>query len=319
MNPADEDHWTYEEFLLKPDFDERFPLVQKQVWHVPYGENPNLKDESRQAAIAMYAPGTAEYIRYVEGRFAPIMKGISVTPQYDRSKHMIIDRRGVPVPLAPADGLTGFAFFDSWSNPACVLGQKTKHNRLVYLDTFYIEGSDIVTLLETLVIPMIESPRWKGACRGWRIGGDATMMNMDQSDRTKSAAKIVEKFFPSCRFEPGPREWRHIEGHLPYVLTHNTAKGNPLILLSGDNRLLDKALSGGWHYRKDNSGKRTSQLPVKDSASHYGDAFASAACRLLPYNLLNFNKETKDAYSQTLQRQRARAMGYITPNSMRGI
>lgn len=312
MNPSDEEHWTFEEFEQKPDTDDRFPLVQKQVWHVPYGENAELKEESRQAAKLMYAEGTAEYIRYVEGRFAPIMKGVNVTPHYDRTRHMIIDRKGLPVPLAPAPGLVGFAFFDSWSNPACVLGQITKTNRLVFLDTLVLPQSDIETLLETQVIPMLESPRWKGVCRGWRIGGDGTMTNMDQSSRLKSAARTVESYFPGCRFEAGPREWNQIEPHLSYVLTHNNYRGDSLILLSGDNKILDRGLAGAWHYRKNNSGQRVGQLPVKDGASHPCDAWANAVCVLLPSRLADMSADTMDKYRAADLRQRRRAQGYAT-------
>ena len=317
MNPADEDHWTYEEFLETPDFDEDFPLITKQVWHVPYGENPHLKEESRQAAMKMYAPGTPEYIRYVQGKFAPIQKGIAVTPHYDRTRHMILAPNGKGWPLIPAGGLVGFASFDSWSNPACTLGQITQTNRLVFLDTLRLEDSDIETLMETMVVPMLESPRWKGVSRGWRICGDATMENMDQSSKNRTAARVVQKYFPGCRFEAGPREWNLIEPQLQYVFTHNDGRGEPLILLSGDNKLLDKGLAGAWHYRKNNSGERSSSIPVKDRASHFCDCLASAVCRLLPSRLEVIPQENMDQYRQADMRQRQKACGYATQGAKR--
>ena len=40
MNPADEDHWTYEEFIEAPDYDEEFPLITKRVWQCECGLQP---------------------------------------------------------------------------------------------------------------------------------------------------------------------------------------------------------------------------------------------------------------------------------------
>ena len=317
MNPADEEHWTYEEFIEADDYDEEFPLITKQVWNVPYGENPHLKDESRQAALKMYAPGTPEYVRYVQGKFAPIQKGIAVTPHYDRSKHMMLAPNGHPYPLIPGKGIVNFAFFDSWSNPACVLGQITPSNRLVFLDTLRLEDSDIETLLETMVVPMLESPRWKGIGRGWRIGGDYTMMNMDQSSKNRSAARVVQKFFPGCRFEQGPQEWNQIVPQLQYNLTHNNADGDSKILVSGDNKLLDRGLAGAWHYRKNNSGEKSNNIPVKDRASHFCDAFASAVCRLLPSSIEDMPQENLDKYQQADMQQRRRACGYAVQGAKR--
>ena len=319
MNPADEEHWTYDEFIEADDYDEEFPLITKQVWRVPYGENPHLKEESRQAARKMYAPGTPEYVRYVQGLFAPMQKGIAVTPHYNRAKHMILAPNGKGYPLIPAPGLVNFAFFDSWSHPACTLGQITQTNRLTFLDTLRIDGdSDIVTLLETQVVPMIESPRWKGIGRGWRIGGDATMENMDQSSKMCSAARVVQDFFPGCRFEAGPREWNMIEPQLQYAFTHPDCDGNPLILLSGDNKLLDRGLAGAWHYRKNNSGERSRKIPEKDSASHFCDCLASAVCRLLPSRIELLPQENLDKYQQQDLKLRQKACGYATRASKRG-
>ena len=314
MNPADEDHWTYRRFIEEPDTLPEFPLVTKRVWNIPYGENKDLNEAARQFAMVAYKDDPASYARYVEGRFAPVYRGIAVTPQYDRKRHMLWqkDRNGndVPALLEPAPGLVGFAFFDSWSNPSCTLGQITQYNRLTFLDTLRLENSDILTLLETQVIPLLESPRWKGKCRGWRVGGDCTMMNMDQSNKMETAAKKVERFFPGCGFEPGPREWKMIEPHLSYVLTHNDSRGEPLILLSGDNKILNKGLAGAWHYAKNNSGERSSSIPVKDKASHPCDGFASAVCRLLPSRLSN-PKMMAD-YRKLDQRLRRRAGSYTT-------
>jgi hypothetical protein len=224
---------------------------------------------------------------------------------------MILDRFNRPIPLEPAPGLTGFAFFDSWSNPAAVLGQITQNNRLIFLDTVRLTQSDIITLLQTKVVPLLESPRWHGKCNGWRIGGDATMLNMDQSNSLSTAAKRVEEYFPGCRFEGGPREWNQKEQHISFILTHNDWEGQPLILLSGDNKLLDRGLSGAWHYKKNNSGERASALPIKDAASHFCDAWADAVCRLLP-SRMSYMKDLLSRYKVMDAKLKQRAANYAT-------
>jgi hypothetical protein len=124
-----------------------------------------------------------------------------IIAQYNRGRHLS------PYKLAPARGLTSFAFFDSWHIPSIVLGQITMANRLIFIDTVKLMGSDIRTLIETMVLPLIHSPKWKDKARVWRVGGDCTMKNPDQSNRQKSAAKVVEEYFPDSMFEPGPTKW----------------------------------------------------------------------------------------------------------------
>jgi len=302
MNPADDLHWTYRVFILEPDVDPEFPLIQKQVWHIPYGENKHLKEESRQAAMRMYKDDPAQYARYVKGQFAVVPLGEKVTPQYNPDRHLS------PNVLEPAAGLESFAFFDSWGNPTCVLGQITRSNRLVYLDTLRLYGADIQTLLELQVMPMLESPRWRGKAKAWRIGGDCTMSNMDQSNRLESAAKKVCRFFPGYHFENGPKTWDAIEQHLPTVLRGSDERGEPLILLSNDNHLLHRALTGGWYYKTNNQGQRISKLPDKKSEySHIGDAWANSICVLLPSRL---SRVPKHRLRQLNIRTRRRADSY---------
>jgi hypothetical protein len=278
MNPADESHWTYHEFIEEPDIDPDFPLIEKQVWHVPYGENPHLKAESRQAAMKMYANSPAEYSRYVEGKFAIIYKGEKVTPYYKRELHLL------PYPAAPVKGLESFRLWDSWGSPCCVLGQRTMIGRLIIYDVCLINGnSDIRTLISTQVNPLINSPRWKDKAKNWRDIGDITMGLRDQSNVEESAKLVVQRAFQN-RFEVGPSTWKLCKQGLDDMFERNgLIQGLPSVQLDPVGaRLLDRALAGGWHYPVDNQGKRTREKPVKDVMSHPGDAFANGCCILRP-------------------------------------
>jgi len=283
MNPADEEHWTHRRFIEEEDFDPNFPLVHKQVWFVPYGENQHLKEESRQMAKKMYENDEAAYARYVKGEFAAVYRGEKVTPQYKRERHLCPDI------LVPAPGLVSFAFFDSWHNPACCLGQITSTGRLTFIDTLRLQNSDIRTLIHTQVIPLLNSPKWRNKPNSWRIGGDFSMKQPDQSNRNESAARVVEEAFrkflklPGIFFEAGPSKWDTMKRHIARALQDGDHRGDSLVLLSNDNRLLDKGLRGAWHYKTDNSGNVLKNVkPDKDVHSHPCDAWANAVGVLLP-------------------------------------
>ena len=309
MNPADEEHWTHRRFIEEEGIDPKFPLVQKQVWFVPYGENRHLKEESRQMAKKMYENDPAAFARYVEGRFAAIYRGPKVTHQYKPERHRCPDI------LLPAPGLGSFAFFDSWHTPACILGQSTSSGRLTFIDTLRLVNSDVRTLINTLVIPLLNSPKWKNKASFWRIGGDFTMKQPDQSNRNESAAKVVEDAFrkllkqPGIYFEAGPSKWETIKRHLAAALQGSDYRGDSLVLLSQNNVLLHKALNVALHYPVDNSGNvRKHAKPEKDINSHPGDCFGNAVSVLLPSVDARVNL---GSYKQAAARTKRRVQSYV--------
>ena len=307
MNPADEGHWTFEEFIMKPDVDDEFPLIEKQVWRVPYGENTKLKQEARQAAMKMYANSPAEYARYVQGQFAVIYTGEKVTPYYRREIHLL------PYEAEPVRGLESFRFWDSWGAPACVLGQVTTIGRLLIYNVCLIEGnSDIRTLITTQVNPLINSPRWKNKAKNWRDIGDFTMAMRDQSNVEESAKLVIQKAFQN-RFEPGPSTWKMVKQGLDDMFQRNgLIQGLPSVQIDPvGGRLLDRALNGAWHYPVDNAGRRTREKPVKDAASHVGDAFANGCAVLRP----SARKADLGAYRQIAKKIQRRAQSYAVGGS----
>ncbi len=284
MNYADETHWTYRRLILEPDDDPATPLIHKRVFHVPYAELASLNQEAMQMAVRVFSHDESARERYVEGRFAEFKPGKDVAPGYKRHIHLC------PHEIIPATGLECFAFCDGWHNPSVVLGQITTERRLIYIDTVRTEGSDIRTLLETQVGPLLFSSRWKNKWRSWRIGGDRSMMNRDQGNINHSASEDVEAFFKQRqfghgiyppRFEGGPSTWREIERTFNYWLVHYSPSNDPMIYISRTNHLLDKGLNGGWHFKIDNSGNIIGTEPVKDEISHVMDAWANSVCVLL--------------------------------------
>jgi hypothetical protein len=276
MNYAEETHWTYRRLILEPDIDPDNPLIVKQVWHVPYSECFGYNEEAIQMASRVFKD-EASRARYVEGKFAEFKPGKGVAPAYRRAIHLC------PAEIIPAEGLECFAFCDGWFNPTCILGQVTTARRLIYIDTVRAEGTDISTLLETQVGPLLRSPRWKNKWRSWRIGGDRTMATPDQGNIRHKASDDVEKFFKQFsggvyppRFEGGPVKWSDLSSSFNHWLLQRDPDNQPMIYLSRTNHLLDKALNGGWHYKVDNSGNIIGNEPVKNELSHIGDGWANS-------------------------------------------
>jgi len=308
MNYAEETHWTYRRLILEPDIDPETPLIVKRVFHVPYAEIQVLNEEAMQMARRVFSHDETARARYVEGRFAEFKPGKNVAPGYRRAIHLC------PSVIEPAAGLECFAFCDGWHNPTCVLGQITKSNRLVYIDTVRVEGSDISTLLETQVGPLLGNPKWKDKWRSWRIGGDRTMATPDQGNINHKSSEDVEKFFSQFghgvykpRFEGGPVTWREIERSFNYWLVHSNQNNDPMIYLSASNHLLDKGLNGAWHFKIDNSGNIVGTEPVKDEISHVMDAWANSVCVLLGSQIV---RVSKGAMKQVTTKMRNRAKSY---------
>ncbi|MDI6752759.1 MAG: hypothetical protein QME78_00005, partial [Thermodesulfobacteriota bacterium] len=302
MNPADEDHWTYPELIEAPEVLPEFPLITKKVWFMKYGENKHLTEVARQTVKVAYKDDPAAYTRYVEGKFASVYRGKKVTPEYNPLIHL------APDPLEPAWGLVSFRYFDGWHNPSCGLGQITTTGRLVFLETVRLEGSDIRTLIETQVIPLLNSPRWKGKAKAWRDVGDFSMKQPDQSNKQENAARVVEDAFGTI-FEPGPPRWEIMKLGIKRALNMNIM-GLPAIVVCPTNKLLHKGLSGGWHYKVDNSGNIVSTLPEKkNEASHICDGWANAVNVLLPTRSMGVNK---DGYRKQAQAAKRRVESYAT-------
>jgi hypothetical protein len=300
MNPAEDDHWTHKRLLEEPDFDPANPLITKKVFMVPYGENKYVTEESRQAVKAAYANDPASYMRYVEGKFAPIYKGKKVTPAYNPLIHLSAD------PLIPAFGLVGWRLWDGWHNPVCILGQTTVIGRQVAIDTLRLEGGDIRTLIRAKVKPLLESPRWKGKCRDWRDIGDRSMMDPDQSNVEMSAAKVIEDELDTS-FEPGPSRFQLIKQGMGRAL-NMMIQGLPAVMVNRGNRVLHRALDGAWHFKTDPSGNIIGMLPEKDEVSHVGDAWGNGICVLLP--VLTWHRKDLAKIRKAAERSRNRAASY---------
>jgi terminase large subunit-like protein len=291
QNPADEDHWT-EELANEPEIYAEDPetgvQIRKEVFRISYGENRYLNPQVRAANRAAFKDDPGKFARYVEGRAAPVKKGKSVTPEYDVLRHYAGNKI---LPIVP--GGIGVRGWDAWHNPCCIIGQFIPPGKLWIHDVCVGENMGVKELIEQSVKPMLNSPKYKDKISDWRDMGDPTMRTPDQSTRTETAAKRVERML-NTRFESGPTSWKARIDPTKSSLLMSATDGSPRIFISKSAYLLHRALNGGWHWKKDNSGNIVGNLPVKDKFSHPGDAFCYMTALLFPYAKLNLRKKKSD-------------------------
>ena len=319
FNPPDDDHWVAKRILQAPDgmVDPETPLITKEVIKIPYNENVHLKAEARQATIAAYRHDPVAYTRFVKGESATKYSGRPVTGRvFNPSWHV------APTPLAPVEGLHGFIGWDSWGNPAAVLGQQWPDGRLWILDEC-VDGEDVRDLLHNSVNPLVQSPRWRDKCFGWRQMGDRTMKQPDQSNMSESAADAVEQEFDpgmGCviPFEPGPQTWPHMKLGIMHALQWSV-RGQPAILIDPARcKRLIAGLKGRWHLPMNKSGIVTQTIPLKDSASHVCDAWANATCVLMPWSAIMQQSYQRKRHFPERRVAKQIAASYNTPLSLVG-
>ena len=284
FNPPDTFHWVYQRLLSRPDgpLSPQTPLITKATFRIKPGENTFLPDIARQATKAAYEHDEAAYARFVLGEYATKYPGKRVAQNFNANWHVS------QKPLDPIEGLEGWMSFDSWGNPACILGQQHPNGRIFVLEV--LEGGvDIVELIDMIVKPRLQHPRWLGKCRCWRYMGDITMRQHDQSNIKTSAEQEIQARFQDAMgneafFEPGPSAWTMIKDGMLNAL-RGTVGGEPLVLIDPEHcKKLISALKGAWFHQVNKAGVVNYQSAVKSNASHVGDAFANAMGVLTSWN-----------------------------------
>ncbi len=312
-NHPDEEHWFYSRCLMAPDgmVDPRTPLITKETIEIPPGENTHLKAESQQAVIAAYAHDPIGYARFVKGEAAMRYPGKAVTGRsFNPAIHVS------PIPLEPVEGLMSWVGWDSWTNPAVVMGQQWPDGRVWILDEC-VDGEDVRDLLHNQVNPLVQSPRWKDKSYGWRQIGDRTMRQPDQSRHDECAADAVQQEFDPgmgqlVPFELGPQTWPQIRLGVLHALQW-MVRGQPAVLIDPVRcKRLIGGLKGRWHYPINKAGVATQLTPLKDDASHVCDAWANAVCVIAPWSALTHQTYLRKSHYPQQRRVRALASSYAT-------
>jgi hypothetical protein len=105
------------------------------------------------------------------------------------------------------------------------------------------------------------------------------MMNREQSDSSQTAADVINTEL-GASFERGEKSWNNRREAFKELLNRNVG-GEPMFQLTKEDYILHRCLRGGWHYRKDNSGRVIRDKAYKDIHSHPGDAVSHGIAKIL--------------------------------------
>jgi hypothetical protein len=269
MNPADEDHWTYDRLIQNPIMRPEYaPNMWTEILHAKPGSNPARTEQQRQASRAAYINDHGLWQRYIEGKFAPVQIGEAVTPEYDENIH----RAKMPLKVIP--GVRGLRFWDAGHNPTCIIGQiNPMTGRLQIYDTIVGENIGMIQLVSGVVRPLL-AQKYKNVVE-WSDSGDPALNTRDQSDINFSPAKVIESNL-GTKFLPGVKDWNTRTQAIKHIL-----QSMPMLLLCPTEQRLHKALRGGWHYAKTADGRIVRGEAVKDIHSHPADALSQGLPTLI--------------------------------------
>ncbi len=273
-NYPSEDHWTWIRF-------NEDPTPQQALFQIPRGENEHVDPQYREN-MEKALKGRPDLLdRLVFGRPAHVQIGIAVTPEYNASVNAgpwhRSDRNLDPMPNVPV-----FRFWDGDLHPACVFAQWTPRGKFMVTDTLRgIEtGMGMKQFLDQQVKPLIANRYSK--IDKWRDLGDPTLRDRDPSDSSKTAANIIEIELGTY-YEGGVLRWPSRKEALKYLLTQKLTEAEPMFVVSKHERLLHRALSGGWHYNKSSSGKVSDEPDNDDINSHPAAGLSHGIAKLFKY------------------------------------
>ncbi len=274
MNYPSEDHWTWVRFYEEGGED-------RALFRIPKGENVHIDDQYRDN-MARSLSGRQDLLdRLVEGRPAHVQIGVAVTPEYHETMNGGPWHRSGK-DLSPMPNTPVFRFWDGDLHPACVFAQITPRGKFMVTDTLrgIATGMGMKQFLDTQVKPLIAQRYYD--VKKWRDLGDPTLRDRDPSDSTQTAAGIIEKELNTF-YEGGVLRWGPRKEALKDLLTRTLANGEPMFVVSKHEKLLHRALSGGWHYNRTASGKVTDEPDNFDINSHPASGLSHGIAKIFKY------------------------------------
>jgi len=274
MNYPSEDHWTWVRFFEEGGAD-------RALFRIPQGENIYVDNQYRENMARSLAGRQDLLDRLVIGRPAHVQLGVAVTPEYHETLNGGPWHRSDKV-LDPMPNIPVIRFWDGDLHPACHFAQITPRGKFIGLDTLRAPetGLGMKQFLDYYVKPMILN-RYSNVAK-WRDTGDPTLKDRDPSDSSVTAAGMIEKEL-NTTYEPGVLRWGPRKEALKELLTKTLSDGEPMFVLSKHEKLMHRALSGGWHYNKSSTGKISEEPDNSDINSHPAAALSHGIAKLFRY------------------------------------
>ena len=273
-NYPSEDHWTWMRFHEEP-------TSQQAMFQIPRGENPFVDQIYRETMEKSLQNRPDLLDRLVLGRPAHVQLGIAVTPEYHESLNSGPWHRS-DKNLDPMPNLPVYRFWDGDLHPSTVFAQITPRGKFIVTDTLRgIEtGMGMKQFIDQQVKPLIQN-RYHTITK-WRDLGDPTLRDRDPSDSSQTAALMIEKEL-NTSYEGGVLRWGPRKEAMKDLLTRTLSTGEPMFVLSKHEKLMHRALAGGWHYNKSSSGKISEEPDNNDINSHPAAGLSHGIAKIFKY------------------------------------
>ena len=263
-NNPDENHWTYRRFVDPgtEGFELLQPLAPENEKNLPEGYYSELR------RVWGHRPDLIR--RFIEGEFGFQVNGKAVTPQWSDSIHLALG-------LVPVERAELALLWDFGHNPTCIITQRTPLGYWLILDSLVGDGIGVEELIEDGVKPLLVD-RYRGF--KWRHIGDPAGKIREQTSINRSAVRSIRKMIGGT-FRAGPIKPEERVEPLRAVLSRIIGGKGVVQVDRTRARHVWQSLRGGWHFNVSRAGL-LSRTPVKDMASHPGDAMGYGAAILWP-------------------------------------
>lgn len=260
-NYPDEDHWTWQRFIVKQEPGTKY-------FRVPPGERASPEQRAEWERALRDRPDLAK--RLLQGQPGIVLLGQPVAQGFSYDHHVggVAPMKGEPVGIG----------FDFGHTPTAIIGQEILGSIRIYA-ALTMENAGIRQLIESYVMP------WLAHYTPWAlqdtskllVGYDPSGETDEQADIEHSAFKTLNEMlgYPVC--EAGPIDWESRKSALISALARRDG-----LLIDPRADLLIKALSGRWYYPKSHVGELRSDKPKKPNHpwEDLGDALIYLLCRL---------------------------------------
>ena len=274
LNYPDEDHWTWERFVTKPQANTGYVRIppgelasaaQRELWKQALANRPDMLRR-----LLLGQPGT-------------ILLGPQVAVGFNRDTHV---RPCAPIPHVPV-----WIGQDGGHTPTSVIGQRAE-GRVRIIGAMASEHDGMRGHCESLLLP------WLGEHAPWALDEpDMCYVRYDPSIDTDEQADIetnplrVMRALLRGQYRPGPLSWDGRKDPM-LALLNDGHQGTPVLQIDPvQARGLVRALDGGWYYAQGPDGSlrradtaKGSVQPKKPNHPHedYGDAFCYLVASLAP-------------------------------------
>jgi len=269
LNYPDEDHWTWQRFVVQKAPGTRYVRV-------PPGELASAEQRAKWTEALKSRPDLMR--RLLEGKPGALLLGKQVAIGFNEDTHVrpCQPMKGLPVWIGQDGG-------ESHTWCSVVLQRIGPHINV--LASILSEPSGARQHMKHGLIP------WLGEHTPWVLDQpslcyveyDEACDTEDPGDLDSNPLRTMGALLPG-RYRPGPVSWAGRLNPMYSLLNDGDGQGSPRLRVDPSNTGLIKALRGGWYLAVGHDGKIRKDTPHKPNHPHedYGDAFCYAVAGAAP-------------------------------------